>query len=470
MGSFRRIIKSSFYLSRLKKYSFLILLSLVLAVLCTAISYPGILYSDSYTRIENAKKMIQSSDVIYSWNTPTPSYFIALSLLLTYDILLYTFVQAWLFFFITFVLIIRLGQNHLPLKIAITIISPMIWGASVYYEAGVGCAAGMAALIVILSIIQIEKGDFDRLIEFFLLFFFSFVVFGYRANAFTIIPVLAYAIFRSEWRLKLKIFCISSIISGLLFVTIMAGIMNVNTMSSKSAGFVWEILVVLDRVGIEKQECYATFLDDIGGEGATLDALEKNIITSIDGFIWDSRLNNYVLSEQGNFRIILAKYVYIITNEPKAYYLNKFDSICRSLGIGYKLNGREYDYNRWGIMDKYGFHDTNERKAFVETYNKSNKVLGWYCLTPWLVYFISIILLMFEIRLKNRNTRLFLFVIMIAVFYYGAFLINTQSYEIRYFYPSLYLLSLVNLSMLTDIISCVINKLVERNAEIIERR
>ena len=42
-----------------------------------------------------------------------------------------------------------------------------------------------------------------------------------------------------------------------------------------------------------------------------------------------------------------------------------------------------------------------------------------------------------------------------SIFYYGAFLINTQSFELRYFYPSLYIMWIMDLAILLNGVSIV---------------
>ncbi|MBR6152379.1 MAG: hypothetical protein IKQ25_13950 [Lachnospiraceae bacterium] len=126
--NYKNILNISFYFEKIKKNLCFIILSGIFALTCTIITYPGILYSDSYTRIENAKEILKGSSWIYFWNTHVPSYFIALSLQLTNGIALYTFMQAWLFFLITFLFIIRLGKSYRIAQIIIACINPMIWG------------------------------------------------------------------------------------------------------------------------------------------------------------------------------------------------------------------------------------------------------------------------------------------------------------------------------------------------------
>lgn len=440
----------SYYAKKIREKYKLLILSIFLALICTLITRPGILYSDSYARIEYAKQILENKSMIYAWNTHVPSYFIAFSLQLTKGIELYTFFQAFLFFLITLLFVDRLGKRHKVLKMFIVCINPLIWGASVYYEAGIGCITGIIALILIISTINEKKNTSDKLTEFILLNFFSFIAFGYRANAFTVIPILIIYLFFTKGKAKQKIICVFAMTTGILMISCMAKLHNINTMSSKSAGFVWDVLNLINNLDLSDREEYMNIFDDLGGQGATRNAFELNNQQSIDGFIWDSRLNTEVLSEKGAFEKIIKKYIFLLSKEPKAFAVTKMQSVLKTLGIDKKLMFREYDYNRWDRMKEFGFSDTILRKLFVETYIIFNKLFSWYTLRPFVVFLISAIFLLKEYADKNTNFKFYLLFFLLALFYYGAFFINTQSYEIRYFFPTLYVLTIINVSMLFD--------------------
>ncbi len=436
---------NSWYFSSIRKYLFFVIISGIFALMCTLISYPGILYSDSYGRIDIAKLILSRAPRIDSWNTTVPCLFIAISLALTKGIALYTFFHAWLLFLFTFLLLIRLGLNSKLLLVVLVGLNPMIWGASVYYETGVGCVTGIVAILLILSVMSIEKSNIDRLIEFSLLTFFSFIVFGYRANAFTVFPVFLIFIVLVKCERKLKLLFISAITLGFVFVSVFTTMAHINTMSSKSAGFVWDILNVIDSLDDNEKNNLITVFDDIGGEGATKEALQMNNNNSIDGFLWESKLNRTTLSQTDAFSRILQKYISVIKHYPFEYMRVKSYSVFRSLGINKRITLHEYDYDRWGWMVKYNFSDTRLRHLFVDTYKNFVVFMGWYMLRPIVVFLISLCAVIYEYVKKNSNRSLFLFTFAISVFYYGSFLINTQAYQIRYFYPALFLLSAINI-------------------------
>lgn len=150
-------MKNSYYIRQFQKHWYLILLSVILAGVCTIIASPGIMYADSYGRVDFAytitdciKKFLtgqRAAIAAKSWLTVTPSFFIAISRWLTGDIVLYTLVQAYLFFLSSFLLIRRFCSPYKGLQYVLMAISPLFYAVSVYYEAGIGCVTGIVILI-----------------------------------------------------------------------------------------------------------------------------------------------------------------------------------------------------------------------------------------------------------------------------------------------------------------------------------
>ena len=458
-----------YYFSKIREDVGILIICLLISVLCVLITYPGILYSDSFARIATADSIIFRinqmfhggvyDSTISSWLTLTPSIFIALSKLLTGNIAFYTFTQAFLFFSVTYFFIKRISFCYKKIQYILFAICPMIWCVSIYYEAGIGCVTGICALVLILDNIDVEKSRTDTIIEYMLIVFFSFVTFGYRANAFTIIPVLLAFIITTKTKVKIKILSVSMIFIGILFTSIVPLVLNINTMSSVSAGFVWEVLTSIQSLEPEKQELYSDYFDDIGGAGSTIDALQRSDEKSVNGFIWYSKLNNYVISSGNSPKIILEKYINFIVSEPKAYFQTKWNFILNSLGINKQLICSEYYYDdyQYDSMSNYQFNDSLQRMLFVKVYNKFNSIFGFYTCTPWVVFAISVVLFFISYIRKYRKRKLQLFVFLLSFFYYGAYLINTQFFGLRYFYPSLYLLTILNCSILFNVINDLCN-------------
>ena len=150
-------------------YRPILMLSLFLALLCTFITYPGIFYSDSYVRVHTGYAVLNSivktitghRMILETGNafTVIPSFLIAVSYGLTGHVGFYTFFQAFLFFMMVFLLIRELNPPGQQVLILMAALSPMIYGVSVYYEANVGCVAGIILLLLLLRRTGNEKNQ-----------------------------------------------------------------------------------------------------------------------------------------------------------------------------------------------------------------------------------------------------------------------------------------------------------------------
>lgn len=454
-------LSQNYYVRKLDENRGILFCALVLALLCTFISYPGIWYSDSYGRVnfanvikKDAKLLLTGegiSEASQNWLTVVPSFFMAISKYLTGHVALYTFAQSFAFLSVTFLFIKKLNTSYRWLQYLLFGISPLILCVSVYYEAGVGCVTGIAMLVLLFDSAHEEKNRSGGVVEVFLVIAATFVTFGYRANAFTIIPVLLAYVWLSGYRKTKKLILTASLTIGLALVSLFPKILKIDTMSSASAGFVWEIVTAIQRMDGEKQQQYLDYFDEIGGEGSTALAVQSSYETSVNGFIWQGGgLNSQALSGETDEDApvtVVKKYVEFIIREPVIYLQTKLDFIKRSLGIDGEISVKEWDYNRGDGMGAYGFNDCSKRETFVESYRKANERLGFYTCQPWLVFLISFVLVAVMWLQKDGRRGLYLFVLMLAAFYYGAYLINTQSFEIRYFYPSLYLLMILDVAI-----------------------
>lgn len=465
-------IIGSFYYKKVRENAVIIFASLLIAMFCVLISYPGILYSDSYGRVDTADKVRVAINLLLSgqraliepiecWITLVPSVFIAIARMLTGNIATYTLAQSFAFFLVSFLLIKRIGTSYKWLQYILFVINPLFYTEAVYYEASVGCVIGIVAMVLILDSGRNEKNIFDKMIEFGLLALASFVAFGYRANAFTIIPVLAIYIMIQKWHALKKVWVTIALVTGLLLVLFVPKMLKVDTMGSSMAGFVWEMLVSINEMEPEKKEEYIDYLDELAGEGATESALSvvsDYVVLSYMG----SDIDAYALSADGATGTVLKKYGEFILREPASYFETKLDFTLKTLGVTEKLRNDEYNYNLIERMWEWGFNDTNERLMFYRQYYAVNNLLGEFILRPWIVYVVSIALVVYEWVKKSKNRELYVFLLLLAIFYYGAYVVNTQSFELRYFYPSLYMMWIMDIAILARIVSDVIKRCMKR--------
>ncbi len=482
MGKASREIPSggSFFRKRFGECRAIWLLSAVLALLCTLITYPGIFYSDSYVRVTTGGAVLNSviktlqgrpfTLETHNAFTVIPSFFMAFSLGLTGHVALYTFLQAFSLFAAVLLLIREIDPPWRRGMGALFALSPMIYGASVYYEANVGSFAGIAALILLLRGLPEEKTRGDRILEFALIAFASFVTFGYRTNALTILPVLLIWLWRTQRTWLRRLMPVLALVCGLILVRLVPAAFGVRSESNASTGFIWEMATMIQRMPEEDRTEYRDYLDDLCGEGATRGVLAESDETSANSFMWGSSVNTGKLSEPGATGRVIGKYLRLLTERPGEWFSVKKDFVLRAMGFGEALDDSEYDYDRWDSMKEYGFNDSPQRRAFHRSYLKFNEIFGFYTRRPWLPFLISLGMLIAEYLRKSRNRGLHALLFWTAVFYYGAYLAVIVSFELRFFYPALVLLAILDCAVCLEWIRDGIRLLRRDPAAVAERR
>ncbi len=465
-------VKQSAYIRWIIKQRNILLLAICISAFLTILTYPGILYSDSYARIELADKiditlssLISDEygfDVVYAWLTFVPSLFILLSKKTVGSIALYTFFQSFLFWFSIFIFSDQLNRkSHQKVGRICLTLSPIIWAYSVYYEASVGCVTAVIAMLLLIWKWRCLSTRFDKVLSLLLFVFASFVCFGYRANAFSIIPVVIVIILLREKQLVSRLLLTVAIFLGLTGTMTVPILLRIDTMSSYSAGFAWEIVSTIQSMDQEKQDEYIQYLDDLFGDGATAEAVKVNGLTTINP-MFKSPINHNTVSSQGNSTKVISRYFELALKEPEAFLKNRLRFISFSLGISRPIHMAEYDYNRWEIMESFGFNDSFARKTFVNVFNGYMEFMGVFR-RPWIMYvFCLVLLIIWKIKMRGKDSEISLYeaAFGVAVFYYGVFLLNTQSFEFRYFFPAWLLLVVISIGLISQLI--IDNKLIER--------
>ena len=458
-----------YYGIRIRHCQSIWLWSAVLALLCTFVTYPGIWYSDSYVRVETAKAafnavvktLIGQGRPLETRNhfTLIPSFAMIPSLALTGHVGLYTFLQAFAFFAATLLLIRELKPAYPRLQSILFALSPLIYGVSVYYEAGIGCAAGIAGLILMLRRVSEPKGKGDRAIEFFMIAFLSLITFGYRSNALTITPVLLFYMYRRSVSKALILLVALALVLGTVLTEAIPAAFQVRGLSNGFTGFVWEMLITIQRMEPEKQAAYLDYLDEVGGEGATREALEINNDISVDAFLDYSQINPETMSRPGAGRIILSRYLQLIRQEPGLWWQVKWELLKRTFAMDGPMAVSEYNYNRWERMESYGMLDSPARQAFYQSYLEAHRILSFFTCRPWAVFLITLAMTVVQALRGKGKTELYWLLFWTAVFFYAAFVLINVCFDLRYFYPALYLMMIMDAEITLDWIRTLIRKI-----------
>lgn len=461
-------MKSRCFVKQCKENLYLLVISFMLALVCTVIASPGIMYADSYGRINFAYTIIDcikktlagqwNAITAKSWLTVMPSFFISISRILTGDIVMYTFMQAFFFFLVSLLFVKRLNTHYVKVQYVLIAICPLYFAVSVYYEAGIGCVTGIVMQILLISTVERYITRFDAIVHWIMVAGASFITFGYRANAFTVIPpVFVLIVLMTKQGIVRKIYLMISVMVGLFGAILLPGILHIDTMSSYSTGFVWEMLTTIQNTAPEKQAEYVDYLDEIGGAGSTEEGISLSSVSTVNSFLGRSRFNMLTLSEEGNGAIVLRKYFEMWTKEPEACLQTKWEFVKKTIGIKDPINCWEYGYNIYDKMDELGFRDWIPREIFVNSYLKFHQYIS-ILRYPWFIYTITFLMIIWTWIKKDNKRQLYSCIYAIAIFYYGSFVLNTQSFELRYFYPSLYLMSIMDTAIFMDLIATLHRK------------
>ncbi len=421
------------------KYFIVFIYALILSITLTLITYPGIFYSDSYVRLDYAKYLLQGGTYDI-WLTPTPSLLMAICYFFVNNWAFYTFLQSFFFMFSIFLVAIKLTQNNWPIAVLL-LTTPTFLAYSVYHEMSVVTVTAM--LYSYLLILYIEKTSFN--FSFFIvlpiLALMTFLFISYRQNAFTVLPVYIVFCLIPLWKERKKskkkeLLTCSAMILGALSVSLVVSILSIQQINTSAAGFTWELVHMIRILPAEKQEHYEDYLDDIIGEGNTMNAVEVANYNNVNSIYEFAAWNVIGLKE--NSDEIFKRYVEFFVNEPRTFFSVKMKFIELTLK---PLPLNEYNYNRWDDMESYNFNDTPQRLSFVDGFNAFSEKVSIFR-APWVVYLLALLSLIYQWKSKQQFMQ-YVFLFFLAVFYYGAFLINNQSFEFRYFFPSYCILYII---------------------------
>lgn len=449
-------IKESAYIRWLENNRNSIIITFFISVFITLLSFPGIIYIDSYVRISFAdslkssiKAFLEGKSSLYpssSWLTITPSFFILLSKEIVGSIILYTFSQCFFHWFLTSAFIDQLNEGKCPRWNKICLfVSPVMWAFGVYYEASVGSAIAMLAILLLIWKWGALHNRFDKVVTVALLVIFSFVCFGYRANAFSIIPAVIIIILLRQKKLVARLLLCVSVLFGFIVSAVFPSLLNIRVLPSYSAGFAWEIVSTIQSMEYDKQCEYIDYLDDLFGDGATAVAVQNNSYdeqgSSING-MFNSPITSMAISESNNSTMLIRRYVKLALHEPMLFIKMKWEFVSHSLGIGKPVNMFEYYYQPWDPDNEFGLNDSHQREFYVDyflAFMEFNSIIR----RPWIMYLLGLALILiwrFKYQGSKAPINLYEATFLVSLFYYGAYLLNTQAFEFRYYYPSWLLL------------------------------
>lgn len=420
--------------------------ALVLAIGCTLVYYPGVLYSDSYWRWDIATAIASGIKPGGGNLSFFPQLVMAVLLKLTGSYAAFTFCQCFAYLFTSLLLIRKIAKRYTFILAILFLVLPVTLSYSVFHEMSICCLAGLN--IILLGILYVPPENWEKWkLALFAATVFAgaCVCFGFRQNAFTVMPVILfcaiYGIWKKKDRLK-NIVMLVAPLAGFIFVMAIPSLLGISVVQSSSAGFVWETLSTINTLAEDERAKYEDYFDDIAGEGATAQALALAEARgdTVNTFIWDA-LPHSVIGTDENSGPVLEKYWRMWREHPAEMLSTKWWIIERTMGLSKPIENREYKYDLNGVMSEYGMTGFENRKVLMSGFNKfmsSAAILR----QPWILFLLAAALVIYQ-RIRKHEVGASLLLFACAVFYYGAFLVNTQSFEFRYFFPSFQLLFFV---------------------------
>ena len=415
--------------------------SMLAAWLWVAVSCPGIMYSDSYTRLGLARQMAEGTPLseLGSYLSLLPQFFIAACLRVTGSSGAYIWLQAVLFYAVLLAACFTLFKGKAAwAAAAVVLLCPMIAGYAVYWETSVVATGGLLLLVLLAGDACTRRLSWRRTAGYAVASAaLSFAVVGYRLNAATaicgVILLLVIAVLRKKQEPKKAAALAAALAVGILAAYKLPKLAGMTQVNNGVVGPVWETACMLDRIG--PGSGYDTYLDDLLGEGQTEKLFdvadpEADMYSFADVIpYFDIPWSPHTSGEY------MARYTALIRRQPKAFLQMKAAMIRRTLGT---LPLKEYEYDRNDAMASYGMQDTAARRTFYSV--ATGFINGWHWgRTPWMVLLTAFALLALCAAwhcVPAPAVRL----LVVAVCYEGAFFITTQSHEFRYWFPALVLL------------------------------
>jgi hypothetical protein len=325
---------------------------------------------------------------------------------------------------------ITMTSSQRPFWIPLTLLLPLVF---VYTSFVIPDVWTFAALLVIVgSVFSLEQGT--RWTPVILFFISCIILFGFRQNALTLVPMVFIMVVRSKTiSLKLKGLLLVLMVLSLGFIFEIPARLGFVAKTSSAAAPAWELLGML-RLAKELQitvDANLT-LDEFAD---TNRAIEQHSFTTIDTILWGreaSLSGNIIMAHPDEIK---TKWLRMIMDHPSLYFLMKMKTYKCMLGLCDEyLQTQIHPYEPWPTLN-----------GLVSTYNQPKGIAGiafelgnwaglaWKALIIpifWLP--VTIFVFLFSWRTYGHQDR---WLIAMTGVYMASFLILTQAASFRYMFP-----------------------------------
>ena len=239
--------------NKILKYCFI---SIVVSIIATLTLYPGIIYSDSLSRIKSGIELLSysSRDHISTPQSIVGIILYAVSIKLFGSIALVSVIQAFMFFISIFLVCDLLCERNKSVIIAFLCICPCILGSSVFHETNINALTFMLLAFWLIMCPYFKNNWFSIAVLFITLTVCMMLLFNFRPNAIAVAPVFLLFITINFFRsilLKRRAVFVTQIVAVFAAIVLSNSLTDKfveNSYSFIQPGFLWKGISVLQEI------------------------------------------------------------------------------------------------------------------------------------------------------------------------------------------------------------------------------
>jgi hypothetical protein len=414
-----------------KEYIYPAIFSTAYALIVGLTFYPGLLYSDSVGRWDNAILLaangLKALSYLNDYYPVVPIFIMAPFYAVTGEIGLFHIIQVFLFSYTLF-MFSEIFYSGLLRNIIVSLI--LVLPINIVYSVFSSYDTLFAILLLNLCIFLLKRNK--TTIDAVVISALAAMAIGTRHPAAVLLPVVVCVIYtRRNTFVRSRSFYLSLILSASLctfaiFLPKMLGLHPIN--QAMGGGVAWEYANYATK---SNQERDILFLKSIGADAQSLrnDICYHGIYCGQDGVPFIDKIQP---NRQGE---LFRNYFMFIKDHPGTFLTEKMKYIMSLMGIDSPLyegsieKWREPDWAK--RMERLNFHSDARKVTIVDLYKRFSAGIGRIFFRPWIVF---LLLYAMSVYLYRHNPMIIGCTIIVTA-YYGAYFITSQSHELRYFFP-----------------------------------
>lgn len=427
--------------------SFILWASLIVSAWLFLVYFPGIFFIDSFIRWQTCSQLVSMGGCSKYLDTALPSLWMGLTYLMTGSKAAITFLQSFLFFFSSLFLIKNVGNfkgGWMLIPSALFLSFPLFQGYSVFNEPCIGTVIGLNFFFCLLFHKDGFKSRLESGVYLFLYFFVFSTIFGFRLNTITILPVVFFVLWQRFQFKKTILVPFVSLVMALVFVFSLPYVLtkwrHVKRQDLIAVGLAWETVQIIKRTHAPQYDRYLDYAGTV--KGATRNAMANVEESEWMGFLGPNSLCFESIVTPDVSRRIKKDYWRLICAHPGEFAKNKIYIFGRVLGIFKPLKFLEFLPDLEEKLMQPGFRSTPLRNKKIDDLNLFMEQRD-FLMRPFLMFLTGLLCLVFSRSYLRKEVYFTGVIYSLALFYYAAFFITTQSFEFRYFFPSFFLIAIM---------------------------